>query len=359
MWFAGATDPAGVCSPGRVTSLPVRNNKPFVHVAMIAIALGALAGIVAYFGDWLPAPASREAGRIWFIFWISTIVSIVIFAIVIAAILYSVVKFRKQPDDDTDGPPIHGHTRLEIIWTVIPTIIVLLLSVASAIVLHKDSNAGTNPLKVEVIAQQYAWAFKYPSGLQTGVLRVPLKRHVELHITALDVLHSFWVPDFAQKQDAVPGQTFRLVITPTRLGTYPVICTELCGLGHSVMRTAAVVMPAAEFDTWLADQDAKLAGPPGEAGKTVFANNGCAACHTLKAAGAKGAVGPSLDKLPAAAAAAGLPLADYIRESIVEPNKVIAKGYPANVMPATFGQLPKAQLDGLVVYLAASVKGGS
>ena len=337
----------------------MRNKKPFVHLAILAIGLAVPSAVLAYFGDWLPAPASREAGRIWFIFWISTIVSIVIFAIVMAVILYSIVKFRQRPGDDEDGPPIHGHTRLEIVWTVIPTIIVVLLSIASAIVLHKDSNAGTNPLKVEVIAQQFAWAFKYPSGLQTGVLRVPLKRHVELHITALDVLHSFWVPDFAQKQDAVPGQTFRLVITPTRLGTYPVICTELCGLGHSVMRTSAIVMPAAEFDAWLADQQAKLAGPPGEAGKTVFANNGCAACHALAAAGAKGTIGSDLDKLPAAATAAGQPLAEYIRESIVEPGKVIAPGYPANVMPATFAQLPQAQLDALVDYLAASVKGGS
>ena len=326
---------------------------------MIAIVLGALAGIVAYFGDWLPAPASREAGRIWFIFWISTIVSIVIFAIVMAVILYSVVKFRRQPDDDTDGPPIHGHTRLEIVWTVIPAIIVLLLSIASAVVLHQNGNAGTKPLKVEVIAQQYAWAFKYSNGLQTGVLRLPLDRHVELHITSLDVLHSFWVPDFAQKQDAVPGQTFRLVITPTRIGTYPVICTELCGLGHAVMRTSAVVMTAPKFDAWLAGQTAKLAGPPGEAGKAVFTNNGCAACHTLAAAGAKGTIGPNLDRLPAAAKAAGLPLDEFIRESIVEPNKEIAKGYPANVMPGTFGQLPKPQLDGLVDYLVTSVKGGS
>lgn len=335
----------------------MRKNRQFVHVGLIAIALGILAGLVAYFGNWLPEPASREAGRIWFIFWISTIVSIVIFAIVASAILYSIFKFRKQPDDDTDGPPIHGNTRLEIVWTVIPTVIVVLLSIASAIVLHKDSKAGTSPEKIEVIAQQYAWAFKYSNGTQTGVLRMPLKRHVELHITALDVLHSFWVPEFAQKQDAVPGQTFRLVVTPTRLGTYPVICTELCGLGHAVMRTSAIVMPAADYDTWLAEQGQKLAGPAGEAGKTVFTNNGCAACHTFKPAGASGKVGPDLDNLAAAAKAANQPLADFVRESIVDPNKVVAKGYPASVMPATFSQLPKDQLDALVSYLTDSGKG--
>lgn len=337
----------------------MRKYKPFVHVALIAVVLGIITGAIAYFGNWLPAPASREAGRIWFIIWISTIVSVVIFAIVMAAILYSVVKFRRQPDDDTDGPAIHGHTKLEIVWTVIPTIIVLLLSIASAVVLHQNSNAGKNPLKVDVLSQQFAWSFTYPNGVQSSMLRLPLNRHTELHLTSIDVLHSFWVPDFAQKQDMVPGQTFRLVITPDRLGTFPVICTELCGLGHSIMRSSAIVMPAADFDKWMADQKAALAGPPGEEGKTVFTNGGCAACHAFTPAGAKGNVGPDLDKLAATAEAAGVPVEDYIRESIVEPNKVIAKGYPANVMPQTFSQLPKDQLDALVSYLAAGQKEGS
>lgn len=335
----------------------MRNKKQFIHVALIALVLGAIAGVVAYFGDWLPEPASREAGRIWFIIWLTTIISIVIFAVVTAAIIYSVWKFRRQPDDDTDGPPIHGNAKLEVIWTIIPTIIVVALSVISAVVLHQNSNAGTKPEKIEVLAQQFVWAFKYSNGTQTGVLRLPQNRHVELHLTSLDVLHSFWVPEFAQKQDTVPGQTFRLVITPTRTGTYPVICTELCGLGHAVMRTSAIVMPADEYDAWLAEQGEKLAGPPGEAGKTVFENNGCAACHVFAPAGAKGAVGPDLDTLAAAAEAAGQPLEEYIREGIVEPNKVIAKGYPGNVMPATFSQLPADQLDALVTYLANGKEG--
>ena len=337
----------------------MRKYKEFIHVAAIAVVLGALAGIVAYFGHWLPTPASREAGRIWFIFWVTTIVCVVIFGMVMAAILYAAVKFRVQPDDDTDGPPIHGHTRLEIVWTVIPTIIVTLLAIASGIVLHQNSKAGTNPVKIEGIAQQYAFAFKYANGVQTGTLRLPLKRHAELHLTALDVIHAFWVPDFGQKQDMVPGQTFRLVVTPTRLGTYPLICTHLCGLGHSVMRTAAIVMEPEAFDKWLVDQKQKLSGPPGEAGKAVFTNNGCAACHAFAPAGAKGAVGPALDDLAATAAAAGQPLEDFIRSSIVEPNKIVTKGYPANVMPQTFAQLPKEQLDALVTYIAGFGKGGS
>ena len=337
----------------------MRKNKQFIHVAMIAIVLGAIAAAVAYFGNWLPAPASREAGRIWFNFWAATIVSIVIFAVVSAAIIYSVIKFRAAPDDDSDGPSVHGHTRLEIAWTIIPTIIVVLLSVASAIVLHENSKAGPNPVKIQGIAQQYAFAFKYENGVQSGILRLPLGRHAALRLTALDVIHAFWVPDFGQKQDMVPGQTMTLVVTPTRLGTYPLICSHLCGLGHSIMRTSAIVMEPAAFEKWLADQKAALSGPPGEAGKTVFTNNGCAACHAFTAAGATGAVGPSLDDLSASATAAGQPLEDFIRESIVAPNKVAAKGYPANVMPQTFAQLPKDQLDALVTYIAENGKGGS
>ena len=339
----------------------MRNKKQFLHVAALAVVYGVIAGLVAYFGNWMPEPASREAGRIWWVIWFTTAICCVIFGIVMGAMTYAVWKFRRKPDDDTDGPAIHGHTKLEIVWTLIPTIIVLAISAVSAVALHQNSNAGTKPERIDVTAQQFAWAFKYSNGTQTGVLRVPLKRHVELHLTSLDVLHSFWVPQFGQKQDTVPGQTYRLVITPTRLGTYPLICTELCGLGHSIMRTSAVVMPAAEYDAWLAEQGEKLSGganaSPEEAGKAVFTNNGCAACHTFEPAGAKGVAGPGLDNLAEAAKAEGQTLEDFIRESIVEPNKVIAKGYPANVMPATFSQLPKDQLDALVTYLANGKEG--
>jgi cytochrome c oxidase subunit 2 len=180
---------------------------------------------------------------------------------------------------------------------------------------------------------------------------------VELHLTALDVIHSFWVPQFGQKQDALPGQDTKIVITPTKVGTYPVICTELCGLGHALMRTSAIVMQPTAFNAWLKRQRTALKGPPGEAGKSVFAANGCASCHTLQAAGASGKVGPDLDKLPAYAKQAGKPLEDFVRESIVDPNAYVQPGFPKGVMPP-FATLPKDQLDSLVSFLIASSKGG-
>ena len=124
-------------------------------------------------------------------------------------------------------------------WTAIPAVLVTAISIVSAVVLAQNSHAGPDPLIVKVTAQQFAWDFTYPNGKKYGYLKLPLYRHVKLDITALDVIHSFWVPQFSQKQDAVPGQHNTLVITPTKLGTFPVICTELCGLGHALMRSHA------------------------------------------------------------------------------------------------------------------------
>jgi cytochrome c oxidase subunit 2 len=214
-------------------------------------------------------------------------------------------------------------------------------------------------MNVDVTARQFAWLFTYPEegNLTSGQLRLPVGRSVELHLQALDVIHSFWVPEFGQKQDAVPGQDTKLVITPTKVGRYPVICTELCGLGHALMRTSAIVMAPAGFQAWVKQQKQALKAPPGQAGKAVFASNGCASCHTLKAAGATGKVGPDLDKLPAYAQQAGKPLEDFVRESIVDPNAYVQPGFPKNVMPP-FASLPKDQLDALVKFLIESSKGG-
>jgi cytochrome c oxidase subunit 2 len=173
------------------------------------------------------------------------------------------------------------------------------------------------------------------------------------------------VPQFSQKQDAVPGITTNVTVTPNKLGTFPIICTELCGLGHAVMRSTVVVMPQADFDRWASQNGAAAGGGGGggggggatAAGKMVFTNNGCGACHTLQAAGTKGTVGPDLDKLPQYAQNAGQPLDKFVRESIVNPNAYVEKGYPANVMPHTFASLPKAQLDALVKYVIDSSKG--
>ena len=327
----------------------------------IGVIAGGIAAAVAILLPWLPTPASREAGRIDFVFWFVIVICIVIFAIVVAALLYSVVRFRAAPDDLSDGPPIHGHTGLEIAWTLVPTVLVTAIGIVSAVVLAQNDAQGKNVFNVDVTAQQFAWTFSYPgTNVTTATLRLPLNRSVLLTLHSKDVIHSFWVPQFGQKEDTVPGLTTTLHITPDRLGSFPVICTELCGLGHALMRSEAIVMQPAAFDKWLAAQR-KAAAPSNAApsGETVFKDNACDSCHTLTAAGATGKVGPDLDKLPSYAQTAGQPLAQFVRTSITDPNAYIQPGFPKNVMPQTFASsLSKAQLDALVSYLVDSSKKG-
>jgi cytochrome c oxidase subunit II len=359
---------------------------PIFALLGIGVVAAAIATAVALFLPWLPNAASKERDRIDFVTWFTIGICIAIFAVVVAVLVYAVIRFRAAPDDDSDGPPIHGHTKLEIVWTLIPTVLVTSIGVVSAVVLARNDAQATDTLQVNVTAQQFSWSFSYPEAhnLTTGTLRLPVNRSVELHFTSKDVIHSFWVQQFGQKQDTVPGIQTRLHITPTKIGSYPIICTELCGLGHAVMRSEAIVMSAAAFDKWLKSQGNTAGGggaagggsttstgttqtgttptttgssASAAAGASVFKNNGCAGCHTLKAAGATGTVGPDLDKLPQYAKQAGQSdLAAFISQSVTDPNAYVQPGFPKNTMPPF--PLPKAQLDALVQYLIQSSQKG-
>ena len=358
-----------------------------VQLVVLGMLFGAGAAAVALLIPWLPDPASEQADRIDFVFWFVTAICIAIFALVAAVIVYSIIHFRARPDDDEDGPPTHGHTGLEIVWTAVPAALVTAISIVSAVVLARNEHLPTaatasaaraaqkstvdglckpksadpqKPLVVCVISQQFLWLFKYPAygNASSATLRLPIHTTVQLQLQSKDVIHSFWVPEFSQKQDAVPGLLTKLVITPTRLGTFPVICTELCGLGHALMRSEAIVMPPDKFVSWTKSQtvggSAGAGGAP--SGKALFVSNGCDGCHTFKPAGAKGTVGPDLDKLPDFAKRAGKPLQQFIRESIVNPDAYVEQGYPKGVMPSTFASLPAAQIDALVKYLQGGGK---
>jgi cytochrome c oxidase subunit 2 len=246
-----------------------------IRVLLVALLLAAAATAVAIFIPWLPDQASKEGERIDFVFWFVTAICIGIFSVVASLSVYSLIKFRAKPDDDSDGPPIHGHTGIEITWTVIPLILVLAMIVVSSVALAQNDREPENAMRVEILGQQFAWTVAYPpegaaedmDGFvcfdvrETGDevarqckrspnLMLPLDRPARLHLTAREVIHSFFVPEFRQKQDAVPGLTTEITVTPTKLGNFPFICTELCGLGHALMRTRAIVLPEAEFESW-------------------------------------------------------------------------------------------------------------
>jgi cytochrome c oxidase subunit II len=335
-----------------------------VRLVAVAFAAAAVAFAVAFFVPWLPTPAAKQADRIHFVFWFVSVICIGIFALVAAVILYAVVRFRARPDDDSDGAPIHGHTGLEIAWTAVPAVLVTAISIVSAVALAQNDHLPKRHLRVDVLARQFTWSFSYPAykGLTSSTLRLPLNEAVELklHSPATDVIHSFWVPQFGQKQDVVPGITTRLVITPKRIGTYPVICTELCGEGHALMRSRTIVMRPAAFDAWAKSQvnvaEKAQSGGGGGPGAALFASNGCSGCHTFQPAGSNATTGPDLDNLRAAAQRAGKALEPFVRESIVDPNAYVEKGYQPNIMPSTFKSLPKQQIDQLVQFLIKGQK---
>ena len=326
-----------------------------VRILGLSAVFAVIQAIVAVAFKWLPTSASRQMDRITFVYWFATVICIGIFAVVLAVIVFSVWQFRAQPDDESDGPPIHGHTGLEIGWTVVPALLVIAIGVVSAIVLSQNGRAGTNPLHVKVTAQQFEWTFTYPDqkNLKTHELVLPLHRAVRLDFEALDVIHSFWVPEFGQKQDAVPGIKTHLVITPTRRGNFTLICTELCGLGHATMRAAVSVVDQAGFAAWIKKQQS--GGGGGAPGAAVFASGGCGGCHTFKPANSNAQIGPSLDNLVADAQKAGQPLEAYVKQSIVDPNAYLVPTYKKGVMPTTFGQsFSPQQIDALVKYLTGS-----
>jgi cytochrome c oxidase subunit 2 len=267
----------------------------------------------------LPVAASSEAVLVDGLFNTMMTVSAGIFLIVEGVLIYSAIKYRRRAGDQEDGLPVEGNVPLEILWTAIPAIIVIGISIYSFDVYNDiggfnphaahdapitqssmttpgaaiaatlsdspdlnqeksdqipqkqdtpgvgsaapsiDSNpdqVGQAPgLKVNVTGLQYAWIFTYPeTGVTSGELHIPIGREVQLNMTANDVIHAFWVPEFRLKQDVIPGRQSEISFTPTKVGDYSLICAELCGPYHGAMRTQVVVEPQAAFDSWMQEQ---------------------------------------------------------------------------------------------------------
>jgi cytochrome c oxidase subunit 2 len=362
---------------------------------------------VALIIPWFPTDASKQASNTRTLYDVLLIASVPIFVMVETVVLYSVWKFRMKPGEELkDGPPIHGNTRLEVVWTALPAVLLISLVTYAYITLRQNEASQKGEMTINVTERQFAFEFSYPiNGSETNQVVSPdlylaKDQPVVFKIRSLDVIHSFFVPEFSEKLDAVPGITTTLRVTPTRIGAYPVECTELCGAGHSLMRTAAYVVTPAKFQAWLRSQkpngpppigvpppNAVQVGVPGAGssaaapstsssssssssasstaeGKAVFTSAGCSSCHTLAAAGATGTIGPDLDtrlRSDCASAASkpirGATLQECIHTAITKPYAFIPSGYHAGIMPSTFAQtLSSAQIQALVSYLSSVAK---
>jgi len=375
--------------------------RPFLQMFVVwAIGVAILLPIALVI-PWWPAKASAQAANDHTLYTVLLIATVPIFVLVETVVLFSVWKFRMRPgDEEKDGAPIHGNTRLEVVWTVLPAMLILGLVTYAYTVLHKNEKSRPGEMLVNVTARQFTFQFSYPGldgkTIVSPQLYLPNDKPVVFKIRSLDVVHSFFVPEFSQKIDAVPGIVTTLRVTPQRLGTYPAECTELCGAGHSLMRESVHVVTPATFDSWAKAQKANAPPPVGApppsaapyagaatqssqaapsgasatsaaAGKTVFtqtASPSCSGCHTLAAAGATGTVGPDLDtRLRSDCTTAqskkirGSTLQKCIYTAITSPYKYIPSGYQAGIMPSNFAQtLTSTQIQALVTFLSSAAK---
>jgi cytochrome c oxidase subunit II len=258
----------------------------------------------------MPAQASRDAVQIDALFDSMMVVGTGIFLLVWGVIIICMIKFRRAPGDETDGPHIEGNVLLEIVWTAIPAVIAFIIAVYSFDIYSEmggfDPEAADDPgivqvamagdasptslipqqkhshhhhmalgigasdaesknqpdLTVNVTGLQYAWIFNYPDGVISGELHLPLNKDAKLLLKAQDVIHAFWLPEFRLKQDTLPGQDSELRFTPTRLGNYPVICAELCGPYHGGMVTRLYVETPEDYAKWFDGQKVAMKTDP-------------------------------------------------------------------------------------------------
>jgi cytochrome c oxidase subunit II len=334
----------------------------FVILGILSVIAGIVMGI---WNPFLSNAASLQGTDIDTLFGVALGVGTAIFVIVQGTLIYSIIRFGRQPGDESDGPPVRGNVTLEVFWTIIPAGIVVFLAIYSYQILNKMDRLQPDALNVEVKAMQYAWQFYYPDAdITSNELHLPINRQVRLKMRSSDVIHSFWVPKFRIKKDVMPDRVTEALLTPTELGTYPIVCAELCGASHALMRANLVVQSAADYRNWLAGETAAAqqpAGTPGAPpdaaaqGKQIFLQSGCGGCHALGDANTASQVGPSLDGIGTRAASTvpGQSAEEYIQAAIVKPAEHIVTGYQP-IMPGTYGTtLSETELNALVQYLLA------
>jgi cytochrome c oxidase subunit 2 len=231
----------------------VSPRRHFLTAAIVWAVLSVLGVVVVLGSQIIPVIASREADIENSAFVLLTAASVPVLLLVVVGLVYSAIRFRAT-DETADGPPIHGHTRFQATWLGASLILVLGLFAYGAIGLVDIRGAQTADFEVKVTAEQWVWHYEYANGVKSKELHLPVDRRVHLIIDSIDVIHSFWVPAFGVKQDAVPGRPTQIYLTATQTGTYPGMCSELCGLGHTSMTTTVVVSDQADVDEWLSNQ---------------------------------------------------------------------------------------------------------
>jgi cytochrome c oxidase subunit 2 len=287
-------------------------------------------------------------------------ISMIFLVGITATMLWFIYRYNKKRNPV--ATQIHGSNTLEVVWTVIPTLLVLLMFFYGWAGYAPMRNAPKDAMKVRAVARMWSWSFEYENGIKTDTLYVPVDKAVSLDLISMDVIHSLYIPAFRVKEDMVPGKTNKMWFIGQKEGNFELFCTEYCGLSHSYMFTEVSVMPQKDFDLWYAKmadttgQAALARATPGLKGKQLVQSNGCIACHSID--GSK-LIGPSFkgvyghevtvttgDKERTITADD-----DYIKTSIYEPNADIVQGYTKGMMVSYKEQLSDEDIGEIIEYL--------
>jgi cytochrome c oxidase subunit 2 len=315
----------------------------------------------------LPPWASTQAGPIDLIIWAINLVAAFFSLIIVVSIVYFSVKYRRGHKVDRSNPPLEN-LPIEIAWTVIPTVIVIVIFGWSTTVFLANKRMPKGATEISVVGKQWMWKLQHPEGRwEMNELHVPVGRPITLTMTSEDVIHSFFVPEFRLHQDVIPGEYTQTWFQPIRVGTYHLFCAQFCGTNHSTMTGTVTVMAPADYEEWLStgSNQQTLA----QEGARLFMQHGCSGCHggnaSVRAPSLVGIYGKPVavqvppPGTPPQALVALLPkiaattvIADnrYIHDSIVLPEKEIAGGYRP-IMPSFKNRLTEEEILKLVAYI--------
>lgn len=301
-----------------------------------------------------PDQASTVAKQVDALYFFLVGVSIFFATLIFLTVLSFAIKYRRR--SETEQPqPIEGSLHLELFWTIIPLGIAMIVFFWGAKIYFTIFTPPADPLEIQVVGKQWMWKIQHPQGQrEINELHVPMGRPVKLTLASEDVIHSFYIPAFRIKMDAVPGRYTTTWFEATEPGEYHLFCAEYCGTSHAGMIGRVVVMEPARYEQWLSGPAEEL---PGMAGERLFQQLGCVTCHR-----GSGGQGPSLVGLfgkPVQLKSGETVVADenYLRESILNPRAKVVAGYPP-IMPTFQGQVTEEELLQLIAYIK-SLEGGN
>ena len=323
---------------------------------VLSFLVGALVGAAGVQSGptfWMPVRGSESAGAVdqlfGFVFW----VSVFFFLLIVGLMVLFVVRYRRRPERlEAEPSPLHN-TPLEIAWTVIPILIVIVIFAWGFKVFLDVNTPPANAYEIQVTGQKWKWLFTYPNGQVEENLHVPRATPISLVMTSEDVIHGFYIPAFRLKRDVLPGRYVKVWFSAVETGEYQIFCTQYCGTGHSDMLAKVIVHEPGEFDRWLADASNFLTKmPPAQAGERLYKTRGCAQCHSVDGRAGTGPTFKGLFGQRVACEGNVTVTADenYVRESILDPQAKVVAGFQP-VMPTFKGRLKDQEITAIIAYL--------